>query len=261
MSAHWEARLQAAMDAARKAGAYLLSKPSFSVTHKLSNDYVTQADQESERMIRETLLSQFPADGFFGEEEGASRTGVGRWIVDPIDGTSNFIADLPLYTVSIAYEEDGEIQLGCVYCPRLDEMYTALRGKGATLNGQPIHVSTQSSLRDALVGMSFAHRHEEAGQRMLTLLPTLRRSVSDMRRLGSAALDLCFVACGRYEAFIELSLNLYDIAAGMLIVSEAGGIVQAWPNDTQDIRESGNTFACCKSLFAPLYELVRSAES
>ncbi len=257
----WMDRLAAAEEAARKSGAYLLDRPAFSVTHKLSNDYVTEADRESERIIRETLLGKFPGDGFYGEEAGESGSKDGRWIVDPIDGTSNFIADLPLYTVSIAYEEQGEIVVGCVYCPRLGEMYTAVKGYGAFLNGTPIHVSEKTVLRDALVAMSFAHRNEQAGTRMLKVLPTMRETFSDMRRLGSAALDLCFVACGRFEAYMELGLYIYDIAAGMLIVQEAGGVVSGWPNDKTDIRESGNTFAACKTLYAEMHRVMGEADA
>jgi len=260
MSNPWNDRLAAAEAAALRAGEYLLSHPSFSITHKLANDYVTEADRRSEAIIREELLGRFPGDGFFGEESGESGNKSGRWIVDPIDGTTNFICDLPLYTVSIAYEEAGEIVVGCVYCPRLGEMYTAVKGQGAFMNGQPIHVSKKTVLRDAIVGMSFGARYAQARERMQALYPALLDDISDLRRLGSAALDLCFVACGRYDAFIELHLFLYDIAAGMLIVREAGGFVSGWPNDAGDITETGNTFACCASLKDELYSLIKNAE-
>ena len=254
-------RLLKAQEAAKKAGEYLISRPSFSITHKLSNDYVTEADQTSEQIIRDVLLTAFPEDGFFGEEAGESTGNGGRWIVDPIDGTTNFICDLPLYTISIAYEKDGELQLGCVYCPRLNEMYTALRGGGAFLNGKPIHVSEKTVLRDAIVAMSFAHRDEEAGARMMKLLPHLRAMFSDMRRLGSAALDLCFVACGRFDGYMELKLYPYDFSAGMLIVEEAGGIVTGWPGDPAGVRESGNVFAAGSALYQTMFDAVQKAEA
>ena len=259
MNVMWNKRLDTAVRAAREAGAALLAHPSFTVTHKNANDYVTDADRASERRIRAILLSEWPQDGFLGEEEGESDGQGGRWIVDPIDGTTNFIYDLPLYTISIAYEEAGEIVLGCVYCPRLDEMYTAVRGQGAFRNGEPIRPRETPVLRDALVGMSFAHRDEEAGARMLRAIPMLRAQCSDMRRLGSAALDLCFVACGRYDAFVELALHLYDIAAGMLIVREAGGVAEGWPGDSDPAEKSGNIFACSPSVYAPLRELLLRA--
>ena len=251
-------RLQAAEAAARKAGSYLMSQPVFSVDCKLSNDYVTDCDRESERLIREMLLSAFPGDGFLGEEDGEQAGQNGRWIVDPIDGTTNFICDLPLYTISIAYEEQGEIVVGCVYCPRLDEMFTATKGGGAFLNGRPIRVSDETVLRNAIVAMSFAHRNEEAGSRMLRLLPRMRGRFSDMRRLGSAALDLCLTACGRFEAYVELDLHIYDIAAGVLIVTEAGGRISGWPGDPDGPLHTGNIIACCPQLYDGVYETLNA---
>lgn len=253
---NYQHRLDAAVAAAKKAGEYLLSQPSFSVSHKQSNDYVTDCDRGSEQLIREMLLGAFPEDGFLGEENGEQAGKAGRWIVDPIDGTTNFICDLPLYTISIAYEEAGEIVVGCVYCPRLDEMYTAVKGGGAFLNGNPIHVSSETVLRDAIVAMAFAHRNDEKGARIIRLLPRMRRNFSDMRRLGSAALDLCFTACGRFEAYVELDLNLYDIAAGVLIVQEAGGKVTGWPGDNDSPLKTGNVIASCPQLWKGVYETL-----
>lgn len=260
MNGNLEPRLRMAEKAARKAGEYLLSRPAFSVTHKAANDYVTESDAKCEELIREMLLAEFPGDGFLGEEEGESSGKSGRWIVDPIDGTTNYICDIPLYTISIAYESEGELALGCVYCPRLDEMYTAIKGRGAFRNGEPIHVSEKTCLRDALVGMSFAHRVEVDGNRMLRAIPALRNSVSDMRRLGSAALDLCFTACGRYEAFLELGLHIYDIAAGIVIVREAGGTVAGWPGDKGPVEQTGNVFACCESIYGQLRAVLVELE-
>lgn len=254
----YQNRLDAAVAAARLAGEYLLSQPSFSVSHKQSNDYVTDCDRGSEKLIRDMLLGLFPEDGFLGEEDGERAGRAGRWIVDPIDGTTNFICDLPLYTISIAYEEHGELVVGCVYCPRLDEMYTAVKGGGAFMNGRPIHVSSQTVLRDAIVAMAFAHRNDEKGARIIRLLPRMRRNFSDMRRLGSAALDLCFTACGRFEAYVELDLNLYDIAAGVLIVKEAGGKVTGWPGDSDSPLVTGNVIACCPQLYDGVYDTLNA---
>ncbi len=260
MASEWQDRLDAACEAAKKAGAFLKDIPSFSVEHKAANDYVTDADRQSEEMIRSFLLERYPSDGFLGEEESETSGRTGRWIVDPIDGTTNFVKGLPLYTVSIAYETQGRIVAGCVYCPPLDEMYTAMEGQGACLNGKPMHTSGNPVLRDAVVGMSFAHRHEDAGKRMMHVLPAMRSALSDMRRLGSAALDLCFVACGRYDAFLELHLYLYDIAAGALIVREAGGIVTSWPGDKEKVEENGNVFAASAAIYGGLYDMIARAE-
>jgi len=254
----YQQRLDAAVAAARKAGEYLLSQPAFSVSHKQSNDYVTDCDRGSEALIREMLLTAFPQDGFLGEENGESAGQGGRWIVDPIDGTTNFICDLPLYTISIAYEEAGELVVGCVYCPRLNEMFTAVKGGGAFMNGLPIHVSDETVLRDAIVAMAFAHRSDEKGARLLRVLPRMRRNFSDMRRLGSASLDLCFTACGRFEAYVELDLNLYDIAAGVLIVKEAGGTVTGGPGDAEENPlRSGNIIASCPQLYQGVWDTLK----
>lgn len=221
-------RLVLAEETARRAGEMLLRRDAFAVKEKAMHDFVTEMDVKSERLIREALLTAFPEDGFFGEETGGDTDAKGRWIVDPIDGTTNFIKNIPMYTVSIAYETQGEIVAGVVFCPALNEMYTALKGEGAFCNGKPIHVSEEDKPENSIVDMSFCHRNFANNRRMLRVIDRLHIA-NDMRRTGSAAFDLCCVACGRCEAFIELDLHIYDIAAGLLIVREAGGVVEAWP--------------------------------
>lgn len=227
---------------ARAAGAFLLKNRVFSVKRKAAHDFVTEMDVACENLIRERLLSACPEDAFLGEEGGGTTHAAGRWIVDPIDGTTNFIKDIPLYTVSIAYEREGALVIGCVYAPGLDEMYLAVRGRGATRNGAPISVSDVSDPEEAVFGMSFAHRIEESHSRMISTLDRVCGRVNDLRRLGSAAFDLCCVACGRTEGFFELGLNLYDIAAGVVILEEAGGVVTGWTED-EDVLETGNVCA------------------
>lgn len=229
MEMQLDKRLALAERAAREAGAYLLSHRSFHVREKGANDYVTEIDEGCEQMIRRILLDACPEDGFYGEESGQSaRAAAGRWIVDPIDGTVNFIKDIPLYTISIAYQQAGELLLGAVYCPPLHEMFLAAKGLGATCNGRPIHVSAEADPARSVASISFAARYPQAQARMLQLFPLLT-GLSDIRRFGSAAFDLCSVACGRVEAFVEPKLQLYDIAAGLVIVREAGGEVVGWP--------------------------------
>lgn len=253
-------RLESAVRAAKLAGENLLAHSSFTVTHKSVNDYVTDADRSNEELIRAALLADWPEDGFLGEEEGEIKNRGGRWLVDPIDGTTNFIYGIPLYTISIAYEEAGELVLGCVYCPGLNEMFTAARGQGAFLNGKAIHPRETTVLRDALVGMAFSHRIDADAARMMRLIPLLREKCSDMRRLGSAALDLCFVACGRYDAYVELSLHLYDIAAGLVILREAGGVAESWPGDPEPVEKNGNVFASSKSIHDALRNVLLETE-
>ena len=163
---------------------------------KAENDFVTEMDFKSENLIREMLLTACPEDAFFGEEGGGATRAPGRWIVDPIDGTANFMRGQRLYTISIAYEHEGELVAGCVYCPGTDEMFLGVRGEGATLNGHPIHVSDIDDLRDAIVHIGFGHRNPEYLAETEPVLFPLLRSISDLRRSGTCAYDLCTVACG-----------------------------------------------------------------
>lgn len=237
-----EEKATLAEQTARAAGEMLLKNRVFSVKRKAAHDFVTDIDVKSENLIRARLLAVCPEDAFYGEEGGGAESAAGRWIVDPIDGTTNFIKDIPLYTVSIAYEQAGKLVIGCVYAPGLDEMYLAVRGKGATRNGEAIGVSDVSNPEDAVFGMSFAHRLQESHNEMISVLDRICGRVNDLRRLGSAAFDLCCVACGRTEGFFELGLNLYDIAAGVVILEEAGGTVTGWADD-EDVRKTGNVCA------------------
>lgn len=252
-------KLELAGRVARDAGQRLLSCRDFRVERKAKHDYVTEMDQRTERFIREALLSVCPEDTFFGEEYGASGEGTtgGTWIVDPIDGTTNFIRDLPVYSVSIGYRLGGELVLGCVYWPVLDEVYLARKGHGATRNGEKIHVSDVADVDDAIVGITFCHRSETDHVRMMRLLNAI--AVGDVRRYGSAALDLCMIACGRQDAFVELGLNLYDIAAGIVILREAGGCAEGWPGQP-DCEVTGNVLASNGRVNAYLKQKMRETE-
>ena len=213
----------------------------FKIRRKSENDFVTEMDFKSEALIRDMLLSACPEDQFFGEESGGPASAVGRWIVDPIDGTTNFMRGHRAYTISIAYEHDGTLQIGCVYCPGTEELFLAVRGQGATLNGHPIHVA-DTPLGDSIVHLGFGHRIPANREHTLAVFPALLRAVSDVRRTGSAAYDLSCVASGRSDAFLELGLNLYDFAAGYVILTEAGGRVTGWA-DGDECFASGNLLA------------------
>ncbi|MEG0934977.1 MAG: inositol monophosphatase family protein [Clostridia bacterium] len=243
-------------DTAREAGDYARAQGAPEITVKGLHDYVTQADRATERLIRERLLRAYPGTGFYGEETGVSEGKLGEWVVDPIDGTTNYMRGLPIYTTSIAFRRDGELLAGAVYCPALGELFLAGKHLGATLNGEKIHVSREGDLQRSLVGMSFAHQSNADGARMKKLIPLLRDNVDDMRRMGSAAYALSCVACGRYEAFLELGLKPYDIAAGVLLVTEAGGIVTGWPGE-QDAFEKGNILSGNAQVNAPLSALLK----
>ena len=242
--------------AARASGEMLEHHGAFKVRRKSENDFVTEMDYKSEALIREMLLTACPEDQFFGEESGGPASAPGRWIVDPIDGTSNFMRGQRLYTISIAYEHDGALQIGCVYCPGTDELFLAVRGQGATLNGQPIHVSDTASLRDAIVHMGFGVRNPAHRERTLSVFPALLPRVSDVRRTGSAAYDLCCVAAGRADAYLELGINLYDYGAGYVILTEAGGTFTGWA-DGEDGLASGNPLASNGVIHEAVRQIVK----
>lgn len=228
--------------AARASGEMLEHHGAFKVRRKSENDFVTEMDYASERLIRETLLSACPEDAFFGEETGGAQRAHGRWIVDPIDGTANFMRGYRLYTISIAYEQEGQLMAGCVYCPGTGELFLGVRGRGATLNGRPIHASATSVLSDALVCAGFGHRDPAVMRRTLSILPGVLTSVSDLRRSGTCAYDLCCVADGRCDGYFERALSYYDYAAGYVILTEAGGRFTGW-DAGEDALATGNLLA------------------
>lgn len=236
------ARAAAAKEAALQVGAMLRNRGNMRIEQKAENDYVTEMDLKSEQMLRKALLGRFPEDGFYGEESGESECAKGRWIVDPIDGTQSFMRGHHEYTISIAYELQGELVIGCIYAPDLDEMFCAVRGEGAFLNDRPIHVSEIDRPREALAHCGYGHRVPEYFARTTPLLPSLLSHISDIRRYGSAAYALACVSCGRSELFFELGLHLYDIAAGLVILREAGGRATGWTEDER-CEETGNIAA------------------
>lgn len=253
---NYQDKMLLAKRAALEAGRMLLQYEEIHVDKKARNDYVTDADRASENLIKEILLSACPEDGFYGEEGG--KTGEdrqGMWVVDPIDGTTNFIHQLHPYTISIAYMVNRQPVAAAVYAPVTNEMFSAYLGGGAYLNDKPIHASGITDPKLLILGMSFSHRNADYAKKMFELIPRLCMKINDMRRLGSAAYDLCCVAAGRYDAFIELNLLLYDIAAGVLIAREAGAKTCGWYED-KDLLETGHTLAAAPGVFEWLREEV-----
>ena len=187
-------------------------------------DIVTQVDRLCEARIREVLLEAYPDHVVLGEEQGQEGSGRYRWIVDPLDGTVNYAHGFPFFCVSIALEIDGRVEVGVVYDGLNDELFSAVAGAGANLNGRPLHVTEETVPKRALLATGFAyvddtiHRNLEVFARMMT-------QVQSIRRPGAAALDLCSVAAGRFDGFWEIGLNAWDVAAGNLVVQEAGGTV------------------------------------
>lgn len=217
--------LQAAEEAARSAGRVLLDwRGKFSVRLKGRADLVTDADLDAQKTIRDLLLGRFPDHGFLGEEEGhsANRDGEYRWIVDPLDGTTNYVHGVPFYAVSIGLEHHGKLLAGVIYDPERDHCYRAAAGQGAWLGDERLSVSQPESLDDALVVTSFPPGVERSDRQVENFLRVLVRSQA-VRRTGSAAMNLAYVAAGKFDAFWSTSLHPWDLAAGVLLVAEAGG--------------------------------------
>jgi myo-inositol-1(or 4)-monophosphatase len=226
-----EEHLIAAIEAANKAGAFLLeqeSSSSLEIKEKHDNDYVTSADGASERLIIEHLRKFFPDERFFGEEGGADDRGgsAGRWIIDPIDGTTNFFRGLPNYTVSIAWElEPFKPLVGVVYNPRQKELFHAAQGLGAWCGEHRLAVSSISDPGKALLVCVPPHRRHDSAREYFATMERIFFATSDLRSFGSAALELSYIAAGRLDGYYERFLGYYDIAAGMAILQEAGGTI------------------------------------
>lgn len=252
--------LDLAVDLAQRAGQLLLEeapdRADDVATKSSRTDMVTAVDRASEALIVGTIGKERPDDGVLGEEgsQRAGTTGV-RWIIDPLDGTTNYLYGFPLYAVSIGVEVDGVMEAGVVVHPPLAEVFTARRGHGALCNGAPIAVSGKDELATALVGTGFAYdsdRRQEQAQWLESILPRVR----DIRRGGAASLDLCWVACGRLDAFYEAGLAPWDIAAGELIAREAGGRTSDFEGGPP---QPGSVIAATPLIASALQHLVAEA--
>ncbi len=239
--------IDAAAEAARRGGEVLLSwwrrLPAGAVEEKARNDFVSRADRESETAVVEALLSRFPDDGVLGEE-GASRRGTsGReWIIDPLDGTSNFIAGFPFWCVSIAARQNGTLVGGVVWDPLRGEMYAAERGGGAWRNGERIAVAAREGVRGAFLATGFPFRAHEKIDGYLAIFRSLFLEAKAIRRAGSAALDLANVAAGVFDGFFEFRLSPWDIAAGAVLIAEAGGTLRDFEGGDRYL-ETGDVIA------------------
>jgi len=250
----------AAVSAARAAGEVLLrywnTRDTITPSRKGAGDFVSDADVEAEKSLRENLLSERPGDGWLGEESGEVSGTSRRWIVDPLDGTTNFLRGIPHWAVSVALEEDGELVLGVIHDPVKGETFQATRGEGAWMNGTPLVGSSTETMSDALFGTglpfgAMAHIDDHA-EDLRRLLP----QCAGMRRMGSAALDLAYVAAGRLDGFWERKLQLWDIAAGLVIAREAGLRVEGWTAEEAP-EESGSVVTSNPALFTTFAGIIR----
>ena len=224
--------LNVAIKAARAAGAIInraaLDVESVRVSQKQSNDFVTEVDQASENAIIETLLTAYPDHGILAEESGSTRGNPDAeaiWIIDPLDGTTNFIHGFPVYCVSIALQVKGRLEQAVVYDPTRNDLFTATRGRGAFMNERRIRVGKRTRLQECLLSTGFPFRPEDDFNTYLRLMGDMMQRTAGLRRPGAAALDLAYVAAGFSDGFFELGLQPWDMAAGALLITEAGGLV------------------------------------
>ncbi len=224
--------LNIAIKAARAAGSIInraaLDLEVLKVGSKGPNDFVTEVDQAAEQAIIDILLEAYPGHGILAEESGrsqGSKNSEFTWIIDPLDGTTNFVHGFPVYAVSIALAHRNVVQQAVVYDPTRNDMFYASRGRGSFVNDRRLRVSKRTRLSDSLVGTGFPFRKGDNFKRYVKMFEEIMQSCAGLRRPGAAALDLCYVAAGYYDGFFETGLNPWDVAAGSLIITEAGGLI------------------------------------
>jgi myo-inositol-1(or 4)-monophosphatase len=250
------ALLNVAIMAARRAGDTLIRKMAslekLKIEEKGFNDFVSDADRAAERAVIATVQKHYPDHAFLAEESGVSGESDHVWIIDPLDGTTNYLHGFPVFAVSIGLQVRGRMEHACVYDPMRQELFTASRGDGAQLDGHRIRVSGRTQLSRALVGTGFPFRQvdQEIGPYM-NMLGQVIRNTSGVRRPGAAALDLCYVAAGRLDAFFEVHLSPWDLAAGSLIIREAGGIISGL-DGSENYMETGHVLCGAPKIYAEL---------
>ena len=251
--------LNTAVKAARRA-AGIINRASgnldrIPVEDKSYNDFVTEVDRAAESAIIEVLHEAYPKHAILAEESGATGASDFVWIIDPLDGTTNFLHGLPQFAVSIALAERGVLTQAVVYDPSRNELYSATRGGGAFLNDRRLRVSKRTKLRESLIGTGFPYREFTHIDAYLGIFRELIQSSAGLRRPGSASLDLAYVAAGRYDAFFEIGLKPWDIAAGALLVTEAGGLAGDLEGENRFL-ESGHILAANPKVFAQLVRAI-----
>ncbi len=254
-----QALLNTAVKAARRGGdtalRYVNRLHQLKVTSKAHNEFVTQVDHAAEEAIIETIRERYPDHAFLAEERGQTGDSEFVWIIDPLDGTTNFIHGFPVFAVSIARRVKGRLQVGVIYDPNRQEIFTAIRGQGAQVDGHRIRVSGRQDLDGALIGTGFPYRSKSHMKEYLQMLESVLLQTAGIRRPGAAALDLAYVAAGRLDGFWEFGLHIWDIAAGSLILREAGGLISEL-RGSSDYLESGNVLAGSPKVHDALKKLI-----
>ena len=256
-----EQMVETAVDCVTEAGDILLDYHnrlhSLQIQAKGRFDYVTEADLAAQDVIIKLIHSRHPEHEILAEENNGSQgQNANRWLVDPLDGTANFIHGFPVFAVSVALEYENSIVVGAIYDPCRRELFLAQKGQGATLNGRPLQISKRQTVDEALIATAFPWRHKSVLSRYLEGFTQIFSRVSDVRRGGSAALDLAYVACGRCEGYWELGLSPWDIAAGHLLVLEAGGYITDFNGEDNHIW-AGDVVAGNPAIHTFLLEIIR----
>jgi myo-inositol-1(or 4)-monophosphatase len=251
--------LNIAVKAARRAG-NIINRASrnldiLAVKEKAANDFVSEVDREAEQAIIRTLREAYPDHSILAEESGASGASEYQWIIDPLDGTTNFLHGFPQYAVAVALRHRGTITQSVVYDPSRNDLFTASRGRGAFLNDQRIRVSKRAHLRASLIGTGFPFRQHEHLDAYLAILRDMMRGTAGVRRAGSATLDLAYVAAGRLDAFWEFGLSPWDMAAGALMITEAGGLVSDLLGENRYL-DTGHIVAGTPKVFVELLKAI-----
>ena len=256
--------LNVAIKAARAAGVIInraaLDVESVRVSQKMANDFVTEVDQASENIIIDTLLTAYPDHGILAEESGQTRGNPQSehiWIIDPLDGTTNFIHGFPFYCVSIALQSKGRIEQAVVYDPSRNDLFTSTRGRGAFMNDRRLRVSKRLNLEECLISTGFPFRPDDDYVTYLKLASEIMQRTAGLRRPGAAALDLAYVAAGFCDGFFELGLHPWDMAAGSLLITEAGGLVGNFTGEA-DYLYQRECMAANPKIYAQLVGLLKS---
>jgi len=262
MSSNLHPMLNVAIKAARAAGAIInraaLDVEAVRISQKQINDFVTEVDQAAEQAIIETLLTAYPGHGILAEESGSqhgSKHSEYVWIIDPLDGTTNFIHGFPVYCVSIALAVKGKVEHAVVYDPTRNDLFTATRGRGAFLNDRRIRVSKRTRLGDCLISTGFPFRPGDNFKQYMAMMAELMPRTAGLRRPGAAALDLAYVAAGYCDGFFEAGLSIWDVAAGGLLVTEAGGWVGNFTGEA-DYLEQRECLAGAPRIYGQLVGLL-----
>jgi myo-inositol-1(or 4)-monophosphatase len=252
--------LNIAIRAARSAGNVIIRNlgklDTLAIHTKDRNDFVTEVDRQAEQEIIYILRKAFPGHSILAEESGLQEGDEHQWIIDPLDGTTNFLHGFPQFAVSIAMRHKGRLEHGVIYDPLRQEIFSASRGAGATLNDQRIRVTNRKTLEGSLLGTGFPFKSQQHLETYLDMFRALFPQTAGIRRAGSAALDLAYVATGRLDGFWEIGLSIWDMAAGVLLIQEAGGLSSDFTGGHEHL-ESGNIVAGNPKLFAEILKTIR----